>query len=127
MAKTPTPPSPTPTPYFLVSGNWENTQYVGQAPDTTGLTFTLYYPTSSLEPPEYPPSGTTSDGEYYIIHYALQDVTVEPQVWENTGEQTATFSIYTSAYGNFSAIYNATVVAGAMDKLIIEAELYEEI
>lgn len=61
-----------------VSGSWTNTQYTGQAPDITGLSFTATYN-----------NGNT-------VSVSPSNITVSPSVWGSTaGTQTATFS-YTS-------------------------------
>ena len=64
-----------------VSGSWSNTQWLGYAPDTTGLTFTANYNTGS--------SSTVSPS-------------VSPSTWQNTGPQTATFSY--SYYGKTASV-----------------------
>lgn len=61
-----------------VSGSWTNTQYTGQAPDITGLSFTATYN-----------NGNT-------VSVSPSNISVSPSVWGSTaGTQTATFS-YTS-------------------------------
>ena len=53
-------------------GSWSNPQYVGEAPDPTGLTFTANY------------SDGSSD--------SCSPQSLTPPTWENTGTQTATFT-----------------------------------
>lgn len=73
---------------LLVSGDWQNTQTIGVAPDTTGLSFTAKWGSGATE-------SVTPE--------------VSPSVWGDTGTQVATFS-YTTAGYTVTATKEATVL-----------------
>lgn len=80
-----------------VSGSWTNTQFVGSAMDTTGLTFTVTYNNGST---------------------ATVTPTKSPSTWTSSGTQTATFT-YTENGTTVSTTKTATVVAVALSSIAV--------
>ena len=70
---------------MAVTGSWTNEQLIGQAPDTTGLTFTVTYQTRQVTP------------------------SVSPATYPSTGSQTVTFS-YMENGTTVTATKTATVI-----------------
>ena len=81
-----------------------NDQFVGHAPDITGLTVTAHYSDSTLD---------------HAVDSA--DLTVAPAEYDEAGAQTLTIS-YTDEYGTASATQSVTVLAVELDSLSVTGD-----
>lgn len=84
------------------TGSLTNDQFVGSAPDLTGLTFTAHYSDSTLDQEVTPTS-------------------VLPSTYAQAGSATVT-ATYTDEYGTASVEISVTVVAVALDGLSISGD-----
>ena len=86
---------------LTISGSLTNDQFVGHAPDITGLTVTAHYSDSTLD---------------HAVDSA--DLTVAPAEYDEAGAQTLSIS-YTDEYGTASATQSVTVLAVELASLNI--------
>ena len=89
---------------MTISGSLTNDQFVGHAPDITGLTVTAHYSDSTLD---------------HEVDSA--DLTVTPAEYDEAGTQTLSIS-YTDEYGTAEATQSVTVLAVELSALAVTGD-----